>query len=520
MSLPLGLQSIIGFAMAGSVSTSIVVLIVLVVIGTFVNGLLLVRQMQVIERVEQKLFVRYSVAFTERLPKLDVEKMDRYYLPEVVNRFFETVSLQKGLEKLLLDIPTAAVQVVLGIILLALYHPLFIGFGVVVLLIVYLIVRFSSPKGFESALKASDYKYAIAAWVEEIARTLKPFKYATATHFHLRKSDRVLNGYIGARTTYFKVLLGQSWSMVGFKVVITGGMLILGVTLLVNQQINIGQFIATDIVILTLIGSVDKLVGNLEKVFDALVSVEKLAKITEAPLEKSGTLVMDDKGLGLSIEFDKVEYAYENGKPILSGASFAIEKGESVLIYGSSGSGKSSLLRLLSSALTSFKGNILINSVPIGNYSVQSLRDRTGVLLQQQEVFQGTLWENLTMGNNHVTIDEALEIAALTEIDAYVKSLPNGFDTELLPDGMQLPTKTKKNIALTRALLGRPRLLLLECPFDYLSEAKANGLCEYLNGLKGTTVIVIGMDDPMPKFKFDKRFKMEQGKLELINPLR
>ena len=142
LSLPLGIQTIISFVMAGSVSTSIVVLILLVVFGTFLNGLLQVRQLEIIEKLKQKIFLRYGLEFSDRLPKLDNEKLDNYHLPELVNRFFDTISLQKGIEKLLLDLPAAIIQIILGIMLLSFYHPVFIGFGMMLIFIIILILYF------------------------------------------------------------------------------------------------------------------------------------------------------------------------------------------------------------------------------------------------------------------------------------------------------------------------------------------------------------------------------------------
>lgn len=113
LAMPLGIQTIIGFVMAGSLSTSIVILIVLVVAAVLLLGLLQVRQLQVTEKIQQKLFVRYSLEFADRLPKMNIEKLDAYYLPELVNRFFDTVSLQKAVEKLLLDVPAAIIQIFL-----------------------------------------------------------------------------------------------------------------------------------------------------------------------------------------------------------------------------------------------------------------------------------------------------------------------------------------------------------------------------------------------------------------------
>ncbi|MFZ4058290.1 MAG: ABC transporter ATP-binding protein, partial [Ferruginibacter sp.] len=123
LSLPLGIQSIISFVLGGSISTSLVILIFLVVTGVFIAGLLQVNQMRLIEKVQQKIFVRYSFEFADRIPKLNLHEVDSYYLPELVNRFFDTISLQKGISKLLLDIPAASIQILFGLILLSFYHP-------------------------------------------------------------------------------------------------------------------------------------------------------------------------------------------------------------------------------------------------------------------------------------------------------------------------------------------------------------------------------------------------------------
>jgi ABC-type bacteriocin/lantibiotic exporter with double-glycine peptidase domain len=466
-------------------------LIALVLIGTFLNGLFQVRQMQVIEKVEQKIFVRYSFAFADKIPKLDMEKMDNYYLPEVVNRFFETVSLQKGLDKLLLDIPTAIIQIALGIILLAFYHPIFIGFGIILLLIVITIIRFTSLEGLVCALKASDHKYSIANWIEEVARSIKSFKYASNTKLHLHKTDKILENYLDARTSYFKVLLSQYWTFIAFKILITAGMLIVGATLLVNQQINIGQFIAVDIVILTIINSIEKLIGNLDKVYDALVSIEKLNKVVEAESETTGSLPLSIENKGVSITFKDVAFSYPDGKSVLNQISFQLEEGSIAKLSGVSGIGKSTILRLLSGSFQQFNGNILVDGIPIKNYQLSLLRQKTGILLNIQEVFQGSLLENLTMGNANITLEEITHLTSLVGLMPFITSLSKGFDTLIDTQGRRLPSKIKHTILLVRALLGKHRLILLESPFDYLDSTEEAAVLNYIKKEKKATVLFI-----------------------------
>lgn len=499
LSVPLGVQTIISFVMAGSFSTSIAVLIIMVVLGVFFNGLLQVRQLQVIEKMQQKIFLRYSFEFSDRLPRLNIEKLDNYYLPELVNRFFDTVSLQKGLEKLLLDLPAAVIQVLFGLLLLAFYHPVFIAFGTLLLIIVIVILRLTSPRGLASALQASDYKYNVAAWLEETARVIRTFKYAKNTSMHIEKTDKLVSGYLDSRTQYFKVLLTQFWSLISFKVIITAAMLLVGAVLLVNQQINIGQFIAADIVILTIIGSVEKIILSLDKVYDALVSVEKLGKITNAEIEEGGSILLPDSDKGVAVSFVKTGFTYPNGSKALQDVTLSVPAGSMVHIAGASGSGKSTLLRLLTGNYKQFTGSVLLDEVPVGNYQLDSLRAQTGVLLSSQDIFQGTLLENITLGNA-IPMEEVTALAAKTGLDHFVRSNKEGYDVLLDPAGKRLSNHVKQNILLVRALLGKHRLLLLEEPFAHLDTACRQHMIGLIKAAGNTTIFIASEDESLSAY--------------------
>lgn len=494
LAMPLGIQTIIGFVMAGSLSTSIVILIVLVVAAVFIYGLLQVRQLQVTEKIQQKLFVRYSLEFADRLPKMNIEKLDAYYLPELVNRFFDTVSLQKAVEKLLLDVPAAIIQIFFGLILLSLYHPVFIGFGAVLTFIVYLIMRFTLPAGFQASIEASNQKFATAAWLEEMARVIKSFKYSRGTELNIKKTDGIVSQYLDARTSYFKVLLTQYWSLIVFKVLITAAMLIVGAVLLVDQQINIGQFIAADFVILSIIASVEKLILNMDKVYDLLTSVEKLSKITESEIEVQGTVELADTSKGVSILFENVGFVYGNQSKALEGLQLNIAAGDKVCIMGESGSGKSTILRLLTGAFKNFSGSILLDGIPMGNYNLNSVRSQTGILLSQQDIFNGTIWENITMGSNQIQYDEVTDLVNRCGLTSFIQSLPKGYDTVLDPTGKRLNSKIRQDILLLRALLGKKRLLLLEEPLNFLEKRYKQNIQDYIFSEENATVIIATND--------------------------
>ena len=155
LSLPLGIQAIINFAQAaagsGRLPVSIGILIALVLGGVLVAGILQVNQMKIIEKIQQRLFTRYAFEFSFKIPRVDSNAINHYHLPELVNRFFETTTLQKSLSKFLLDIPMAIIQILFGLILLSFYNPTFIFLGLLLFLLLYLILYFTAKRGlFES----------------------------------------------------------------------------------------------------------------------------------------------------------------------------------------------------------------------------------------------------------------------------------------------------------------------------------------------------------------------------------
>ncbi|MBT8310382.1 MAG: ABC transporter ATP-binding protein, partial [Flavobacteriaceae bacterium] len=162
LSLPLGIQAIINLIQGAQISTSWIVLVVLVTIGVAFTGILQLMQIRIIENIQQRIFTRASFEFTFRFPKIRMNELRNYYPPELANRFFDTLSVQKGLAKILVDVPTAMLQILFALILLSFYHPVFIIFGVFLLLLIYVVFRFTAQRGMTTSLDESKNKYKVA----------------------------------------------------------------------------------------------------------------------------------------------------------------------------------------------------------------------------------------------------------------------------------------------------------------------------------------------------------------------
>jgi ABC-type bacteriocin/lantibiotic exporter with double-glycine peptidase domain len=451
-------------------------------------------QMKIIERIQQKIFVRYSFAFTSHIPRLDLQKIDSFYLPELVNRFFDIPVLQKSLSKILLDFPIAVTQILLGLLLLSFYHPAFIFFGVVLILLLTLIFYVTGDRGFQTSLEKSNYKYEVAGWLEEMARVIKQFKFSAHHSLHEKKADEKVVGYVEARKAHFSILLLQYKVLIGLKVIITAAMLIVGCILLLEQQINIGQFVAAEIVIFIVINSVEKLIVNLDSVYSTLTSVEKINKLLDKPAEEEGSFTVDGAD-AFAVEFRNVSFAYQEDRPILTNVNFSVRPGQKIAITGRDGSGKSTILKLLSGSYPSFSGSILVNNVPIGNYNLEHLRSHTGIVLGQQDLFAGTVWENIALGDGEADKTYISQVVQAISLSNYISTMKEGYDTVLDPTGKRLPKNVAQKILLARALAHKPKLLLLEEPWLGLDDSAKQQIQQFL--LRDVTAtLIVTTNDP------------------------
>lgn len=517
LSLPLGVQSIVNLIQGAQISTSWIILVALVSLGVMFTGTLQVMQMRIIETLQQRIFTRSSFELSYRFPKINMQELRNHYPPELANRFFDTMSIQKGLSKILIDVPTALIQILFALLLLSFYHPFFILFGVSLLTVMYFVFQVTIRRGLETSLVESKQKYKVAHWIQEIARTVVSFKLSGNTNFTLEKNDALVSDYLKARESHFRVIKMQYIKMIAFKVAVTTGLLIIGGALVLNQKMNIGQFVAAEIIILLVIASVEKLIVSLETLYDILTSIEKLGQIVDMELEpQTGKTPNFDNGI--EIELSDVHYTVaDREQAILSDINIKIPSGEVLLVHGTSGSGKSSLLRLLAGVNLPTKGSVFINENNLKSMQLTHYRLQLGMSLADESPFVGTLYENLTLGNANVSaalLREAIDVIGLQH---FIKSEPLGLDTMIYPEGKRLSSTVTKKILLTRAILRQPKMLLLENPLDDLPIQESQRIIDYLTAPNQKWSIVVVSSNPYWEEKCNQSITLSEGKLTVVS---
>jgi ABC-type bacteriocin/lantibiotic exporter with double-glycine peptidase domain len=520
LSLPIGIQAIINLIQGGQMSTSWVILVACVIAGVVITGILQISQLQIVEHLQQKIFARAAFEFAYRIPKIRMEELYEKYAPELMNRFFDIVSVQKGLSKMLIDFSTASIQTIFGLLLLSAYHPFFIAFSLILIVLIYAIFRFTTRRGLETSLKESKSKYYVASWLEELARASISFKLAGKTDLPLQKTDAEVDMYIGAREKHFKVLKQQYILMVLFKVIVAASLLIVGSLLVMDQQMNIGQFVAAEIIILLIINSVEKIIMSLETIYDVITSLEKIGQVTDLELERTSGMNIHEIATrdGLKVEVSNMDFRYPSmEKYVFRNASLKINDGDKMILLGDGSSGKTTFLYLLGGLYPVQKGTVAFNDLPLESLNPVHIRTLIGNCLSNETLFEGTIYENISMGRENVTFENVQWVADKLDLTDYIKSLPQGFNTQILAQGRSISRGKIDKIFLARALVGNPKLVLIKDAFSSLRERERHEIFEFLTNKENTWTLVVSSSDEELKKYFSRAVIASNGQFNELN---
>lgn len=496
LSLPLGIQAIITLITAGSVLSSTIVLMVLIIVGVIITAGLQIMQMTVVEILQQRVFAKAALEFVYRLPRMLPEKLAQYYPPELMNRFFDILTIQKGLPKLLIDILGAIIQILAGLLLLALYHASFLAFGIITIAILVLTFYLSGSKGLQASMMESKYKYKIASWLEEVARTVQSFRLASTSNMPLEKMDSLVNNYLYYRKKHFKVLIGHYLSISVFKLLVTAGLLIVGTILVIDGQITLGQFVASEVVIILVVGAAEKLVMSMDIIYDLLTSAEKIGNVTDIPLDKEYGVKVNLRKYegGLPIHFKNLSVHYDT-KYLLKEINLSIESNERVCVAGEDGSGRSYLIQMILGNYDNFEGLATMAGFSLRDLNPSSYRAVTEDNFSEDEVFAGSILDNISMGKSNITYQDI--IWALENVGLYntINQLPEGLLTELTAGGKELSSVERRKLVLARCIASKPKILIINDFLKDFSISEKNKIISFLlNPENKWTLIAISND--------------------------
>ncbi len=268
LAIPLGIQGIVTYIMAGSFSASLILLSCVTIVVTIFIGFFQLWQMRINETLHQKIFgsltskINFFLSYTKPSPDI-LSK---------INKFTEVVILQKGISKILLDFSLSVISIIFGLLILPAYSSWFLIFTILLGLAFYFIISYYGKKGIETNIETSNEKYKLIDWFQENA-IHNNYNNLTAG------TEENLNNYFTSRKNHFSVLETQFKGIVIFKVLFISVLLFLGAFLVQKGELNIGQFVASEIIIFLVINSVEKLVGSLNTCYDIVTALYKIEEI-------------------------------------------------------------------------------------------------------------------------------------------------------------------------------------------------------------------------------------------------
>lgn len=516
LSLPLGIQAIIGLLAGGSISASWGILVLFVLVGAIFTGVLRLMQLSITEHLQRHIFTDAALDFAIRIPRLNLEKLQREYLPELINRFFDTINLQKGLPKVLIEGITATFSILLSITVLSFYHPAFVTFSLVLMALLGLMLFLTAPSGLASSLNESKYKYKLAHWLEEIGRVSATFKLTGENNFTLTRADELTANYLDARAKHWRILMIHFIGGLAFKVLVLGGFLILGSLLVMENELNLGQFVASEILIIFITDAVEKLILLHETGYDTLTAVEKLGQVTDLPMESDTGLNMNEVNANVPfmLELKNLNYQFDDADlPALKNINLTIQPGERVAITGYTGAGVSTLMQVISALRTEVSGSLLFNHLPVNNLNLRSLRKQIGNISTREEIFKGTIYENITLGREGIDLQSVLWAADATGVIDFIQSLPDGLDTQLLPNAQNLPGSIITKLLITRAICGNPRMLALEKPLRNMNLQDRLLIASVITDRKKDWTLVAATEDPVLATLCDRIVVLKDGEV-------
>jgi ATP-binding cassette subfamily B protein len=512
LTIPLASQGIIDSVSLGTFTNQIVVLCAAVSGGLLLYGAFNLLQYYTVDMLQRRLFASTALEIAYRLPTMKRSALEGEYGPALVNRFFDVVAMQKSLSKLLLNGMEYALVALASLVLLTIYSTFFLIVGLLAVLFAPLLIWGLGRNGLTTSIEQSSTKYAMAHWLEDLARCQQSFKLNGAMSYVHTRTDRLASEYVRARSNHFRVFGRQLAAAAVFRALIVGLALGIGGYLVTGGSITLGQFVAAELVIVSLTSSGFNLVELFMSGYDLLTAISKILHVTEKPLESLGGEDVPAGTGPAAIRLQNVTVGYGGERPALDDVSFEVEAGTHLCVVGESGAGKTTLTRALVRLHVPDRGQITFDGHDISRLDPQAYRREVGLALPSDELFKGTVEENITMGRafDYGELERALHLACL---DDAVLNLPQSLKTPVMSAGLEFPEGLVRRIMLARAVIGDPRVLVLDEAFNGVEESMKHRLADRIYDHDAWTLISVVDDNPTAVRRADRVVVLDQGRI-------
>lgn len=467
--VPIAVQAVVNTIAFGTLLQPLAVLTIMVFVALLAVAWLNGYRQYVVEMIQRRIFVRLAGDVADKLVRVEPKAFDRYHGPELVNRFLEVVTVQKAGATLLLDGLTVAVQTLIGMILLAVYHPFLLAFDVVLAISLFVVLVPMGSGAIPTAVKESKAKYDLLAWLEELARHQVAVKSRAGLALAMARTNDLVKDYLKYRTMHFRVLIRQIVGSFVLQALASAALLGVGGWLVIDRQMTLGQLVAAELVVALVTSSITKFGKHLELFYDLMASLDKLGYLTDLPKEREDGEALPRQPRPASIRLAAATLTASNSFPLLRDVTLEAEAGARIGLVGSTGSGKSTLLDVLYALRLPSRGRVEIDGRDYRELRLDDLRDQIA-LVREPQIFEGTVLDNLRLGLEELSTERAREALEEVGLLEHVLRLAGGIHTRLSTGGAPLSAGQAIQLELARALAHEPRVLVLDECLDWLED--------------------------------------------------
>ncbi|MFO0946252.1 MAG: ATP-binding cassette domain-containing protein [Planctomycetota bacterium] len=466
LATPLAVETLVNSIAFGRLIQPLIVVSLLLLASLGFAAVLRIMQTILVELLQRRILIRLVADLAYRLPRVQVSAFDRQHGPELVNRFFDVVTVQKVCATLLLEGVGLVLSAFIGALLLAVYHPFLLIYDIVLVFGMTVVTYLLGRGAIRTSVAESLAKYDVADSLEEIARLPIAFKQGAGPTLAIEHAESRAHAYLAARVEHFRVLLRQIIFALSLQALASTALLGLGGWLVMSGQLTLGQLVAAELIVTVVIGSFAKIGKHLESYYDLMAAMDKIGHLIDIPLEEEGTEEPSSERPSAKIALRDVHFRHgEGGRVLFDHFSLDIEPGERVAVAGPSGVGKTTFLELLYGLRLPTFGGVCIDGIDTRVIRLSELR-RSAALLRDFDVVAGTVLDNVRMGRHGITSTQVSEALARVGLLDDLARMPEGLNTPLTPTGSPLSRGQVRRVLLARAIVGKPRLILIDGVLD------------------------------------------------------
>ncbi|HVG02152.1 MAG TPA: ABC transporter ATP-binding protein [Nitrospira sp.] len=460
--VPLTVQELVN-TFAFAIQPIMVVTLVAIMLGALLfMGTFRVLQARAVEILVQRLYTRLAVAFTEALPRF----RENVFLPQHTNTFIEAELLPRALVAMLVDIVNVSVSGMIGMTILVMYHPYFLGYNSLVIASYAFILTFFGRGGLHITQRVSLLHYKTFHWLQDIGINRLHFKSTDSLPLLLRKTDSLAQSYVMARKTRSDILTGNQYkSAVVFQAFAHSAMIGLGGWLLSVGDITLGQFVAAEVIVGTLLLNLDMVARRMYAAIYVATSLDELSKLFELPKEDVSSPLaasLPDPSLhGVRLTCRDISYDAPDGSRIFEGFNLEVMPGEKISVLSDTSVSKTAMALVLAGLYHPTSGVIRYNDVDLRDVSLDYINRCRGLMLDSHPtLFDGTLEENITLQRPSIRFEDLSWALRFVELEEEVDELPRGLEAPVHGNGANFTRSQILRVLLARMIVTRPQLLV------------------------------------------------------------